>query len=102
MNKVSFAVLSSVLITLVGCSTHEGAIKTAAEQCSTIIHSSSKGSATLKGITERNNEKVLIGDSFYNLSELKELPYVESDSLDNGNPGSAWRNCMQKKGFTIN
>lgn len=102
MNKAHFVVLSAALITLVGCSTQERSIKIAAEQCSTIIHSNSKDSVTLKGITERNSEKVRIGDSYDNFSKLKELPYVESDSLDNGIPGSAWRDCMQKKGFTIN
>lgn len=32
---------------------------------------------------------------------IKGFPYVESTSLDNGKPGSTWRNCMQAKGFTV-
>jgi hypothetical protein len=29
------------------------------------------------------------------------LPYVEATLLDNGVPGSAWRNCMQQHGVDI-
>ncbi|EPV8491653.1 hypothetical protein [Enterobacter hormaechei] len=44
---------------------------------------------------------VRVGDSSQETHLIKGFPYVESTSLDNGKPGSTWRNCMQAKGFTV-
>lgn len=76
----------------------------AARQCSdqVIVTSKNKtGTTKLTSILKEEATIVRVGDSSQETHQLKGFPYVESTSLDNDKPGSAWRSCMKVKGFTV-
>ncbi|MCP5634714.1 hypothetical protein NL380_27625, partial [Klebsiella pneumoniae] len=76
----------------------------AARQCSdqVIVTSKNKtGTTKLTSILKDEATIVRVGDSSQETHQLKGFPYVESTSLDNDKPGSAWRSCMKVKGFTV-
>lgn len=63
----------------------------------------------LSRMSARNDDKHILTFAFYVSSQtipvVKSdytqsvkiaIPYLITDSFDNGKPGSAWRNCMQK------
>ncbi|SDF72542.1 hypothetical protein SAMN05216571_101400 [Onishia taeanensis] len=43
---------------------------------------------------------VVAGDSKTSHSRVKNIPYITSTYLDEGNPGSFWFDCMEAKGAT--
>jgi len=107
MKKSGLVYISAILTVLSGCSTakpSQGRPElTAASQCSEQIHTASKnkkGTTTLKSLQD-NSTFLKVGDSSQERYPIQGAAYVESTFLDKGNPGSAWRNCMQIKGFII-
>lgn len=108
MNKSGLLfIIVSAIITLAGCSSNKPTnipLESAANTCTASIHSASlekNGKTTLKALRKIDSLYVQVGGSTEKTRLIEELPYVESDGLDNGVPGSAWRQCMQEKGFTI-
>ena len=108
MKKAGIVCLSLVVAVLTGCSspksTPEEPEMTAARQCSDQLLTASKnkaGTTKLTSIMKDEATIVRVGDSSQETHLIKGFPYVESTSLDNGKPGSTWRNCMQAKGFTV-
>ncbi|EEE0771350.1 hypothetical protein B0C18_003848 [Salmonella enterica] len=107
MKKLKFYyVLISTAAILSGCSgnnqTEFSSVTSAADQCTSVVHSSSlgkNGKTTLRAIKKIDSYYVRVGDSTTQFLVLEDIPYVESEMLDNGVPGSAWRRCMQEKGI---
>lgn len=109
MNKSGLLlIIVGAITTLAGCSSTKQTnipLESAANTCTASIHSASlekNGKTTLKALRKTDSLYVQVGGSTERTRLIEELPYVESDGLDNGVPGSAWRQCMQGKGFTIN
>lgn len=103
-----FLIAVSTAVILSGCSGHKqteySSERTAADQCTAAIQSASvgkNGKTELKAITKLNSLYLRVGITTALDQKIDHLSYVESEFLDNGNPGSAWRQCMQEKGFTI-
>lgn len=107
MKKVGIVCLTLIMAALVGCSSQssqEEPEMAAARQCSdqVIVTSKNKtGTTKLTSILKDEATIVRVGDSSQETPQLKGFPYVESTSLDNDKPGSAWRSCMKVKGFTV-
>ena len=98
--------VSSVAI-LAGCSGTKQTkytLESSADQCTMLVNldsSGKNGKTTLKALRKIDSLYVRVGDSTEQTLIINDLPYVESEILDNGKPGSAWRQCMQEKGYTI-
>lgn len=76
----------------------------AAKQCTDIVLDISKhqtGKTKLTSIFKDEASYSRVGDASHETHRIQGFPYVESTALDNGKPGSAWRNCMQLKGFAV-
>ncbi|PSS47364.1 hypothetical protein C6560_17645 [Enterobacter sp. FS01] len=109
MKKTKLVFLSAMLVVLSGCTSTEtnqdGPEMMAAHQCSDqilIASKNKKGTTKFTSILKDESTYVRVGDSSQESHHIQGFPYVESTFLDKGQPGSAWRNCMQVKGFTIN
>ncbi|EMW7616757.1 hypothetical protein AAFP75_004219 [Salmonella enterica] len=103
-----FLIAVSTAVILSGCSGHKqtefSSVTSAADQCTSVVHSSSlgkNGKTTLRAIKKIDSYYVRVGDSTTQFLVLEDIPYVESEILDNGDPGSAWRRCMQEKGIVF-
>lgn len=109
MNKAGILCLSLVMSVLAGCSaaskpSKEEPVMTAASECSDQVFTASEdktGTTNFKSIFKNDATIIRVGDSSYKTQHIQGLPYVESTALDKGKPGSAWRSCMQGKGFTV-
>lgn len=111
MNKMSLLLICTTAgVLLSGCSTarpvssHEAPEMSAAQQCSDSVLAASKnkaGKTKFQAMYRDDMTYVRLGDSAMTEHHFRGFPYVESTVTDNGNPGSAWRDCMQQKGFVI-
>lgn len=108
MKKISqFIMTVGLSLVVVGCSSQkntENPDKQVAEECVNKINSIAKGkSGTVNHLGIRKEDGVVARAGGVALKEGKQtwLPYVEATLLDNGVPGSAWRNCMQQHGVDI-
>ena len=70
-----------------------------ADDVSTRAHSLS-GTTTIMGYRVTDTDRALWGGIFpgaQSATTIRDLPMVEATALDNGRPGSAWKDCLDRK-----
>lgn len=109
MKKTGLFLIGAMLSsTIAGCSTPKPSDAspeyTAGGKCAEQVLEASKNKNGTTQFTSlfRNGETISrVGDTVQTNRHIQGIPYVEASALDNGNPGSAWRNCMWRSGFSI-
>lgn len=114
MKFKSLIICSVTAVTiLAGCTSHKVtshedpsflAADKAASHCTDQVSRDAKGhngKTTLTSIFWHKGQYVRAGDSLSSQEELRAIPMMEASAVDQGKPGSYWRNCMLKQGITI-
>ncbi|ARB84892.1 MULTISPECIES: hypothetical protein [Yersinia] len=113
--KCKFLIICSVMAVavLTGCTSqkvtsHEDqnflVADKAARYCTNLVGSDAKshnGKTTLTSIFWHKGQYVRAGDSLSSQEEFRAIPMMEASVVDQGKPGSYWRNCMSKQGIVI-